>query len=95
MYVEVNEVQLGRRYRDRISGFMGIAIGNGTYLYGCAQILLKPEGCKDGKPLEGQWFDIQRMETVDDGVPDFRGDPAESTARRGSGGPMQDQAPTR
>ncbi len=93
MFTKVNEVPLGSRCRDRISGFNGIVIGNAEYLHGCAQILVKPEGIQDEKPIEGQWFDIQCLEMVLDGKPDFRQDALNTMAT--TGGPRTDQAPTR
>jgi hypothetical protein len=54
-------VKLGARVTDRISGFTGIATGRSEYLYGCVRILVEPEALHDGKPVEAQWFDEQRL----------------------------------
>ncbi len=93
MFTKVDEVPLGARCRDRITGFNGIVIGNAEYLHGCAQILVKPEGVKDEVPISGQWFDIQCLELVMDGKPDFRQDAVATEVT--TGGPRMDQAPSR
>ena len=59
---------LGKKVRDKITGFEGIAIGEITYLYGCNQIGIAPKISKDGKREDVQWFDIGRMEIIGDGI---------------------------
>lgn len=56
---------LGRRARDRITGFEGLVIGHCRYLTGCSQLLLAPPA-KDGAYVESQWFDEQRVEIAND-----------------------------
>jgi hypothetical protein len=61
----MNELQLGARYRDRITGFAGVATGLVQYISGCNQVLLVP-AAKDGNELKsGEWFDVQRVEVVE------------------------------
>lgn len=94
MFTKVNEIPLGSRCQDRISGFSGIVIGNAQYLHGCAQILVKPEGMKDEKPISGEWFDIQCLELMlTSAKPDFQQDAVVTLVT--TGGPRADQAPTR
>ena len=57
-------IQFGRTYSDVVTGFRGIAIGYTSYISGCAQVLLQPKCGKDGKRVEGEWFDEQRMREV-------------------------------
>lgn len=58
------EIELGEYVRDRISGFEGIAAARVEYLTGCTQIAVAKEGLNgDGKPIEWQYFDWQRLET--------------------------------
>jgi len=57
---------LGRNLRDKITGFKGICTGRVCYLTGCDQALLQPGVDKDGKVVDSAWFDIQRLEYVDD-----------------------------
>lgn len=58
-------IQLGSKAKDKITGFTGVAIGRAEYLTGCTQILLTPDKLtKDGKRPEGEWFDEQRLEVI-------------------------------
>ncbi len=60
-------IKLGSRVRDNITGFTGIATGKVEFLHGCTRILIEPEKLEDnGKPVEGQYFDEQRVEVVKD-----------------------------
>jgi hypothetical protein len=59
------KIKLGNRVRDVYTGFEGIATGRTEWLYGCARITIEPtELDKDGKLLDSQWFDEQRIELV-------------------------------
>lgn len=55
-------VTLGSKVKDNITGFEGIATGRSEYLYGCVRVLVEPQELRDGKPIEAQWFDEQRLE---------------------------------
>lgn len=55
-------IELGQQYKDRITGFTGIATGHCNYISGCAQTLLAPETGDAGDFRESQWFDDQRLE---------------------------------
>lgn len=57
--------ELGKRYRDKISGFEGTATGRSIYLYGCEQILLVAADEGNVEP-KSYWFDEQRL--VDDAL---------------------------
>lgn len=55
-------IELGKRYRDMLSGFEGVATGRAVYLHGCPKVLL--EGVDShGKPDE-LWFAEERIEFV-------------------------------
>ncbi|QJD98628.1 hypothetical protein HH212_00045 [Massilia forsythiae] len=54
--------QLGYIYRDKITGFMGVATGYVEYLTGCNQVLVAPRVAGDGTMRDSQWFDVQRLE---------------------------------
>jgi hypothetical protein len=56
--------QLGMKYKDRITTFVGIATGRVEYLTGCNQVLLSPAVGDDGKLRDAHWFDEQRLEQV-------------------------------
>lgn len=59
--------RLGITFRDKISGFQGVATAHCKYITGCNQTLLAPKS-SDGKAVESCWFDDQRLEEVK-GVP--------------------------
>jgi hypothetical protein len=58
-------INLGHTYRDKITGFRGVAVGVVQYLSGCNQALLAPKCGDDGSLRESQWFDLQRLELID------------------------------
>ena len=59
------EFQLGRLYKDSITGFVGCAIGLARYLTGCVQALIVPiELDEKGKRIEGEWVDVGRLTLV-------------------------------
>lgn len=58
---------LGATYKDRITGFTGVATGHVVYITGCNQTLLAP-AADGGTFKEPHWFDDQRLiwlDTVD------------------------------
>lgn len=59
-------VRLGERVRDLITGFAGVATARVEYLNGCVRIEVTPKALHEGKPMDAQWFDEQR---IDDGSP--------------------------
>lgn len=58
------KIVLGRKYRDKISGFTGVATGYVNYITGCNQALLGPKAKDDGTLPQSHWFDEQRLEDV-------------------------------
>jgi hypothetical protein len=64
-----DKVKLGDRVRYKIDGFEGIVTGIVDYLYQCKQVFVRPETRdKDGKVLDGHWFDMPWVEVVKAGV---------------------------
>lgn len=59
---------LGTRVRDRITGFSGVVTGYVQYISGCNQVLVNPGVDKDGKLMDGNWFDVQRVERIDNSL---------------------------
>lgn len=59
---------LGKKVRDKITGFEGIAVGRCVYLFGCDQIGIAPPVDKEGKRPDTQWFDDGRIEVIGEGV---------------------------
>jgi hypothetical protein len=59
------EITLGKKYRDQLTGFEGIAVGYCEYITGCNQVLLVPRG-NPSKRSEVEWFDEQRLKHIED-----------------------------
>ena len=55
-------VKLGKRYRDPITGFEGMATARTEWLYGCSRIGLQGPTNKEGLVPEAQWFDELQLE---------------------------------
>ncbi len=64
----MDTLTLGEKYRDTITGFVGVCTGICAYLYGCRQALLTPELDSDGKIVKGIWIDEQRLVLADIGA---------------------------
>lgn len=59
------KIKLGDKVRDIYTGFKGIAMARTSWLHGCDRIGIEPDRLdKDGKTIEYQWFDEQRVEKV-------------------------------
>ena len=52
---------LGKKVKDKITGFEGVVTGRVEYLTGCNQCLVQPKVGKDGGFKDSQWFDEQRL----------------------------------
>lgn len=87
-----NEIRLGDRVRDRITGFQGIVVGITAYLYMCNRPIVQPEGLTpDGKQIESLSFDEPQLEIIERGViaatdPRLDRELAASAAREKTGG---------
>jgi hypothetical protein len=57
-------IKLGLTYKDKITGFEGVATGYVQYLTGCNQVLIAPRCSSDGALRDSQWFDQQRLEDI-------------------------------
>ena len=55
--------KLGAKYKDKITGFEGIATGMVRYITGCDQVLLSPPA-KSGTKPDAEWFDKNRVNQV-------------------------------
>lgn len=75
---------LGKRAKDKITGFEGTVTGKATYLYGCNQYCLVPTVGEKGEIRSSEWFDEGRLEVIGDGI-----SRAEVSAER-PGGPNRD-----
>ena len=60
---------LGKKAKDKITGFTGIITGKCFYLFGCAQYCLVPEvDFKEMKLRDSHWFDDGRVEIIEDAI---------------------------
>lgn len=57
---------LGKKARDRITGLQGVISSVCFDLYGCVQAGISPPVDKDGKLVDSRWFDVNRLEIVDE-----------------------------
>jgi len=79
-------IKLGSLVRDIYTGFQGVAVAKTEWLYGCSRICIEPQDLdKDGKPVDQQWFDEQRIEVIKAKAPKVSGDSKAKT-----GGPQRD-----
>ncbi len=57
-------IEIGRKVKDKITGFSGVATGRVEYLTGCNQILVQPPVGKDGSYRDSLWIDEQKLDVV-------------------------------
>ncbi len=57
-------IKMGTKVRAKLSGFTGIMDGYAKYLFRQTRISIKPEGLKDGRPIENEWFDEDEVEEI-------------------------------
>lgn len=62
-------IKLGSKVKDNITGFAGIATSRTEYLHGCVHVGITPTELKDGKPIDPQWFDEQRVQVIEEKAP--------------------------
>ena len=55
------KILLGKKYRDTVHGFEGVAVSLTHYLTGCDQVAI--ETVEAGE-IKTHWFDITRLEGV-------------------------------
>lgn len=61
---------LGDRVKCKVTGFTGIVGTHAKHLAGCDRLWVDPPVDRDGKYVEGRWFDIDMVEIVDAGAVD-------------------------
>lgn len=59
------EITLGSKARDKVSGFAGMVTAQAKHLYGCDRVWLQPPIDKDGKFVDGSWFDVLSVDLVE------------------------------
>lgn len=55
---------LGHKVEDKVTGIQGIVATVGFDLYGCIQVIVNRGVDKDGKLMDGVWFDINRLKII-------------------------------
>jgi len=60
----MKEIKLGDKVRDKVSGFIGIAVAKTEFLNGCIQWSVMPKAGKDGKMPEEVGIDSQSLEVI-------------------------------
>lgn len=60
----MDEFKLGKEYKDKISGFVGIAVAKTEWINGCIRITLSPKLDKDGKFQDSVCLDIEQLEAT-------------------------------
>lgn len=85
----MDEIKLGDKVRDKVTGFEGIATSRTEYLNGCFQIEITPKMKKKDaiKPedLVGMAIDEQQLERVGNGI----NTPEKKVIKTSTGGPMR------
>lgn len=54
-------IELGQKVKDSITGFEGIAVAKAIYLNGCISYQVKSKKLRNGRTIEAEWFDEQRL----------------------------------
>ena len=64
--MELSQIILGSKVRDRVTAFEGTAISRITYINGCVQYGVLPKVKEDGKYPETQYIDWQRLQALEE-----------------------------
>lgn len=71
---------LGKKVKDKVTGFSGVVSSVSFDLYGCVQATICPGMDKEGKLKDAHWFDVSRLEVLSKSPvmerPDFQTGPA-------------------
>jgi hypothetical protein len=64
--MKAEDVVLGSKYRDTVSGYTGIAINKTEWMNGCWRVQLQAnmKDTKDGKPDDGWVVDVEQIVPV-------------------------------
>ena len=61
---------LGKKVRDTITGFKGVATGIAVYLHSCPKVMITASELNNGNTIE-QWFDLPRVSLEEKPVAGF------------------------
>lgn len=62
---QLETAELGKTYKDRVTGFEGVATGEFRFLNGCVQYQLERKVTDSQSEPHYATFDVQRLEEVD------------------------------
>lgn len=90
-----DDITLGKCYRDKLTGFEGIAVSSHGYLHGCLRVSLQPQKLHEGKLLDPQTFDVPQLEFVNNGIYSEKpeADVTMQPRRKEPGGPQNEPGP--
>lgn len=60
--------ELGKIAKDKITGFAGVLTARCEFLTGCNRYCIQPTELKDGKPIDGIYFDEAQIEIISNGI---------------------------
>jgi len=86
-------IELGSEVKDTITGFKGIVVGRCEWLHGCTRLTVEGQTLHEGKPVDPQWFDEQRVELLKG--PSAKIVKTVKQTEVPSGGPMPDPKPAK
>lgn len=89
MMTSMSQVQLGARYRDMVSGFVGIATARSEELTGCDRLRLSSQDKKNPSSVS---LDVTCADYIDEGVSATFGKMQLAAAGASPGGPMELEA---
>jgi hypothetical protein len=80
--------KLGRRAKDRVTGFQGVVTSVSFDLYGCVCAAVTPPAAEDPEMKKSRWMDIGRLE-IELGEPvmerpNYLGSTQQAAGRQGS-----------
>lgn len=60
--------ELGLKAKEKVTGFKGIITSRCEFMTGCNRYCIQPQELKDGKPIEGIYFDEDQIEIIGKGI---------------------------
>lgn len=64
----MQELEFGKKAKDKITGFTGTLTGYSSFITGCDQYCIVPKAKEEHVCPEGKWFDVNRIEIIEDPI---------------------------
>ena len=61
-------IGMGDKVKDTLSGFTGVVLARSEHMTGCNQLYVLPDSTETNEMKSGHWFDVERMEKLEDRV---------------------------